>query len=61
MSQVKVCEQRHTHETKYTSYMSERKYIDVCDCGASRERTDRYSSSWHTCLLCTHPYGLEGK
>ena len=32
-------------------------YVDVCECGATRDVRNGMSA-WHTCHLCTHPWGL---
>lgn len=35
--------------------------IECCECGATRRvYADRPPETWHTCKLCTHPWGLKG-
>jgi hypothetical protein len=33
--------------------------VEACECGATRENHPNESpGAWHTCNLCTHPWGI---
>jgi hypothetical protein len=54
----------HTHEPEHSVRFPSGRVQDICECGASRitdakgrvEMTK--TGAWHTCHLCTHPWGL---
>jgi hypothetical protein len=49
----------HTHRPQYVTRLSATRHMVHCECGASRLRIDgRYEGPWHTCVLCTHAWGL---
>jgi hypothetical protein len=49
----------HTHAPEHSVRFPSGRVQDICECGASRI-TDAKGrvESWHTCRLCTHPWGL---
>jgi hypothetical protein len=48
----------HTHEIESVTYLTTYRYVH-CACGASRKEDlqGRPLEGWHTCVLCTHPWG----
>lgn len=51
----------HTHEMQSTVNFPSGTRIDVCECGATTRtynRSEAPPKHWHTCVLCTHPWGL---
>lgn len=51
---------RHAHAAEHVTRLDGGTVYEVCACGATRvsRPTDRPSElRWHTCVLCTHPWG----
>ena len=48
----------HEHCATHVSRIDGGVVYEVCDCGATRRiEPGKPAPSWHTCELCTHPYG----
>jgi hypothetical protein len=49
----------HKHKALHVSEGKSRD-IEICECGATRivSLHPRIYQEWHTCKLCTHPWGL---
>ncbi len=47
----------HTHEPASEMRMDTYS-VEICECGASRYVRKGVPEPWHTCALCTHPYGM---
>lgn len=53
-------ETAHRHKAAHFSRTHNGTTYEVCDCGAVKRTPDgERAAKWHTCALCTHPYGLE--
>jgi hypothetical protein len=49
----------HEHEALRSARYDNGTVIEVCECGATRiTLRDQQALPWHTCELCTHPWGL---
>ena len=54
---------RHLHSPKSKSVTEGGTVYEVCECGATRVYQNISTAEhilaqpWHTCELCTHPYG----
>ena len=49
---------RHTHAPEHAVQFPSGTVQQICECGASRYLVKGVAQPWHTCALCTHPWGL---
>lgn len=54
---------KHTHKTQHPVRITESELrTEVCECGATRQtKHGERPKKWHTCTLCTHPWGSLNK
>lgn len=48
----------HLHSVEHVVQFPSGKTQEICECGASRYVFRGQADAWHTCKLCTHPWGL---